>query len=67
MSPGKIAAFVLPQCLLPHWDRAAMAGTLSFLDDLIGTVDCFEMAFVNRPDLVAFIKEQRMEYALTTP
>jgi len=67
MSPGEVAAFILPQCFLPHWDRTAMDNTLAFLGTLFETVDCFELAFVNRPDVVEFIAEQRMERALTTP
>jgi len=67
MSPGEVAAFILPQCFLPHWDRAAMDGTLAFLDGLTRTVDCFGLAFMNRPDLVEFIEEQCMGHALTSP
>lgn len=65
MPPGAAASFILPQCFLPHWDRAAMNGTLAFLGTLLGTVDCFELAFMNRPDIVEFISEQRLGYALT--
>ncbi|MEK7838986.1 MAG: hypothetical protein AAB328_13505 [candidate division NC10 bacterium] len=67
MPPGAAASFILPQCFLPHWDRAAMDNTLAFLGTLLETVDCFELAFMNRPDIVEFIMEQRMERALTTP
>ena len=67
MSPGAAASFVLPQCFLPHWDRAAMEGTLAFLGTLLGTVDCFELAFMNAPDIVEFIEEQRLGRALATP
>ena len=67
MSPGEVAAFILPQCFLPHWDPAAMDNTLAFLGTLFKTVDCFGLAFMNRPDVVEFIAEQRMGHALTTP
>jgi len=71
MSPGEVAAFILPQCFLPHWDRAAMDGTLAFLDDLIRTVGCYGLVFANRPDVVEFLnaqrlKEQRAEPALAS-
>ena len=64
MPPGAAAPFILPQCFLPHWDRAAMYGTLAFLDRLLETVDCFELAFMNTPDVVEFIEEQRLGRAL---
>jgi hypothetical protein len=67
MPPGAAASFILPQCFLPHWDRAAMNGTLAFLSALVVTVGCFDLAFMNRPDIVEFIMEQHMERALTTP
>jgi hypothetical protein len=67
MPPGAAASFILPQCFLPHWDRAAMNGTLTFLSTLLETVDCFDLAFMNRPDIVEFITEQRMGHALATP
>jgi len=67
MPPGAAASFILPQCSLPHWDRAAMDGTLAFLGALLETGDCFDLAFVNRPDLVEFIEEQRMGRTLTMP
>lgn len=67
MSPGEAAAFILPQCFLPHWDRPAMDHTLGFLDSLLKAVDCFELAFMNRPDIIEFMTEQRREGALAMP
>jgi hypothetical protein len=67
MPPGAAVSFILPQCFLPHWDRAAMEGTLAFIEKVFETVDCVELTFVNRPDIVEFITEQGMGRALTTP
>lgn len=67
MPPGAAASFILPQCFLPHWNHAAMDDTLAFLGTLLETVDCFDLAFMNTPDIVEFITEQRMERALTPP
>lgn len=65
MPPGAAAPFILPQCFLPHWDRAAMDETLAFLGTLLETVDCFELAFMKTPDIVEFIEEQRPGRVLT--
>jgi hypothetical protein len=59
MPPGAAAAFLLPQCFLPHWDRAAMDGTLAFLSRTLETVDCFALAFAKAPDVVEFIEARR--------
>lgn len=64
MPPCTAAPFILPQCFLPHWDRAAMDGTLAFLGAVVETVDCFELAFVKTPDVVEFLDEQRPRRAL---
>jgi hypothetical protein len=64
MSAREVSLFVLPQCFLPHWDRAAMNGTLAFLGTLIETVDCFELAFMKTPEIVEFLEEQRLGRAL---
>lgn len=64
MPPSAAVPFVLPQCFLPHWDRAAMDDTLAFLGTLLETVDCFELAFLNTPDIVEFLEEQRLGRAL---
>lgn len=66
MSASQAASFVLPQCFLPHWDRTAMDGTLAFLDTVIGTVGCFDLAFSKTPDVVAFLEEHRRAHALTS-
>lgn len=66
MSPAKAASFVLPQCFLPHWDRAAMERTLAFLGVLIETVGCFELTFMKTPGVVEFLEEHRPAHALTS-
>jgi len=63
MPPGAAASFILPQCFLPHWDRAAMDGTLAFLDAVIETVGCSDLAFMDTPDVVEFLNEQRLARA----
>ena len=52
--------FVLRQCFLPHWDRAAMSRTLAFLDELIERIGGFELAFAKNPDIVGYLEEQRL-------
>ncbi|TLY14234.1 MAG: hypothetical protein E6K69_08020 [Nitrospirae bacterium] len=66
MSPRAFSQFVLRQCFLPHWDRAAMDNTLAFLGTLIEKVDCFELAFMNTPDIVEFLEEQRLEHSVAS-
>ncbi|MGH7206012.1 MAG: hypothetical protein ACREI2_07360 [Nitrospiraceae bacterium] len=60
MSAREVSLFVLPQSFLPHWDRDAMDHTLAFLDQLIDQIGCFELAFVKKPDIVAYLEEQRL-------
>ncbi len=64
MPPSTVVPFILQQCFLPHWNRAAMDGTLAFLGALLKTVDCFELAFMKTPDIVEFLEEQRQGRAL---
>lgn len=64
ISMREVSLFVLPQSFLPHWDRAAMDGTLAFLSTVIETVDCLELAFMKTPDIVEFLEEQRLGGAL---
>jgi hypothetical protein len=59
MPPGAGAALILSQCFLPHWDRAAMEGTLAFLSRTLETVDCLDLAFAKVPDVVEFIAAHR--------
>ena len=55
-----VRLFVLRQCFLPHWDRAAMSRTLAFLDELSERIGCFELAFAKNPDIVDYLEEQRL-------
>ena len=55
-----VRLFVLRQCFLPHWDRAAMSRTLAFLDELSERIGCFELAFAEKPDIVDYLEEQRL-------
>jgi hypothetical protein len=63
MSPGALLSWLLPQCFLPHWDRAAMESTLAFLGDLIRQVPCSSLAFAKQPDVVEFVQNQHAEHA----
>lgn len=58
LSPSAVLALILPQCFLPHWDRAAMESTLAFLSDLIDHVPCRRLAFVRHPDVVDYVRNQ---------
>jgi hypothetical protein len=55
-----ISLFILRQCVLPHWDRQAMDGTLAFLSELIEHVECFDLAFLKNPDIVDYLEERRL-------
>ncbi|HKW86069.1 MAG TPA: hypothetical protein VJM82_03270 [Nitrospiraceae bacterium] len=66
LSHRDFSLFVLRQCFLPHWDRAAMDRTLTFLDELIDRIGCFELAFVKRPDVVDYLEEQRVGHAVAS-
>ena len=56
MTPRGLAQFLFPQLFLPHWDRAAMAGTLSTMAKLVDLTESFELAFVKDPDVVDFLR-----------
>lgn len=64
LSPGAVLSWLLPQCFLPHWDRAAMESTLVFLDELIRHVPCIGLTFAKQPDIVDYIKNHRTRAAL---
>ena len=49
----------LQQCFLPHWDREAMACTLTFLGELHERVEFYELAFTKDPGIVDFLREHR--------
>jgi len=67
MTPRELAPFLLRQCFLPHWDREAMDHTLAFISEIIERTDCFELAFVKRPDIVDFLEDRHAGRTLTTP
>ncbi len=56
MTPRGLTQFLFPQLFLPHWDRAAMAGTLSTVARLVDLTESFELAFVKDPDVVDFLR-----------
>ena len=58
MSPSAVLAHILPQCFLPHWDRAAMESTLAFLSDLIAQVPCRRLAFAKHQNIVDYLQNQ---------
>ena len=66
LSPGAVLALILPQCFLPHWDRAAMESTMAFLSDLIAHVPCQRLTFAKQPDVVDYIQSQLSRTALVT-
>jgi len=55
LAPSESARRFLQQCFLPHWDREAMARTLTFLEALQERVECYELAFMKDPDVVDFL------------
>lgn len=66
MSPNAALSFILPQCFLPHWDRAAMETTLAFLSDLVLHIPCKSLAFAKNPGVVDFIQNQLAGTSLVT-
>ncbi len=58
MTPGAVLSWMLPQCFLPHWDRAAMESTLVFLNGLIRHIPCRSLAFAKDPDVVDYVQGQ---------
>ena len=64
LSPGAVLALILPQCFLPHWDRAAMESTMAFLSDLIAHVPCQRLTFAKQPDVVDYIQSHLTRTAL---
>jgi hypothetical protein len=58
MTPGAVLSWVLPQCFLPHWDRAAMESTLAFLNSLIRHIPCRSLAFAKDPNVVDYVQGQ---------
>jgi hypothetical protein len=67
MSPNAMLSFMLPQCFLPHWDRAAMESTLAFLSDLVSHIPCRRLVFAKRPDLVDYVQDQLEGIAVVAP
>jgi hypothetical protein len=61
ISPRDFILFLLRQCFLPHWDRAAMDRTLGFLNELIAQLGCRELAFAKKPDIVDYLRAQHSE------
>jgi hypothetical protein len=56
LSPTKIMSLLLQQAFLPHWDRAAMEGTLDFLTSFTAHIPCFSLAFLKRADVVELLR-----------
>jgi hypothetical protein len=56
LSPQTLFRFLLGQCVLPHWDREGLEGTLSFLSELVELVGGAELAFLNSPDIVDYLE-----------
>ena len=67
LSPSAVLALILPQCFLPHWDRAAMESTLAFLSDLVSHIPCRRLVFAKRPDIVDYVQNQLHGIALVAP
>jgi hypothetical protein len=67
LSPAAALALILPQCFLPHWDRAAMESTLAFLSDLVSHVSCRRLIFAKCPDIVDYVQNQLEGIALAAP
>jgi hypothetical protein len=67
LAPSAVLALILPQCFLPHWDRAAMESTLAFLSDLIAHVPCQRLAFAKHPDVVDYVQNQLTRTSLVAP
>lgn len=67
ISPREFSVFLLKQCFLPHWDKQAMDRTLAFIEEVIDTIGCHELAFLKQPDVVDFLEKNKKELAGVLP
>lgn len=58
MGAGAVLSWLLPQCFLPHWDRAGMESTLAFLNDLLRHVPCRRLSFAKDSNVVDYVQGQ---------
>lgn len=52
LSPSRTVSFLLQQTFLPHWDRACLEAVMDNLIAVTQRVSCYELAFLNTPDIV---------------
>ncbi len=55
LGPAESVSRLMGCVFAPWWDREGMAFTLSFLEDLVRTVPCFELGFLPQPETVDYI------------
>lgn len=55
----QVCQWGLQQCFLPHWDREGMAKTVDFFSELAERIDSYDLAFLNQPDVIEFLQQQR--------
>ena len=58
LSAPQVCQLGLEQCFLPHWDREAMAKTVDFFTELAERIDCYDLAFLNQPDVIEFLQQR---------
>jgi hypothetical protein len=49
----------LQQCFLPHWDREGMTKTVDLFSELADRIECYDLAFLNQPDVIEFLQQPR--------
>lgn len=52
LTPSRTVSFLLQQTFLPHWDRACLEAVMDSLIAVTQRVPCYELAFLNTPDIV---------------
>ncbi len=56
ISPGPVAAGILPRCFLPIWDKAAMDNTLAFCSKLAQNIPCYDLEFVPNTSVLETVR-----------
>ncbi len=57
LASSKAATLVLQQAFLPYWDRTGLEAMLEFLASLTMQIPCHGLSFLNRPDVVDFVRD----------
>lgn len=59
LSSIEVCQLGLQQCFLPHWDREGMTKTVGLFSELADRIECYDLAFLNQPDVIEFLQQPR--------